>query len=142
LKTTTGSHVESGFSKASGGKVKPILNVAISESVRKHFYGYDKCNDFKIQGNITLDDANCPNAVDGDESAEWQSIFATPITARLNAAAPGANLTNDDTLILMDLCPFHVLVTGKPSPFCALFSEKEYESYEYFYDVDKFYGTG
>ena len=84
----------------------------------------------------------CPNAVSGNESSIWLSHFASLITQRLNEAAPGADLTNDDTLALMGICPFHTLSTGKASPFCALFSEDEFASYEYFYDVDKFYNTG
>ena len=39
------------------------------------------------------------------------STFALPITARLNAALPGANLSNTDTLSLMDLCPFNTVAT-------------------------------
>ncbi|KAI0028509.1 phytase [Vararia minispora EC-137] len=114
-----------GVFAASKGRVDPILNVAISES-----------------GNCTLDDAMCPNAVSGDESATWLAVFAPPITARLNTAAPGANLTDEDTLNLMGLCPFHTLIEESPSPFCKLFTRAEFESYEYYYDVDKFYGTG
>jgi len=84
----------------------------------------------------------CPNAVSGNESATWMNIFAPPITARLNGAAPGANLTDEDTVNLMDLCPFHSIIANTRSPFCELFSAQEFADYEYFYDLDKFYGTG
>ena len=84
----------------------------------------------------------CPNQEDGDESSTWLAAFAPNITSRLNAAAPGANLSDSDALNLMDMCPFDTLSKGADSPFCDLFTPEEYASYEYYYDLDKYYGTG
>ena len=85
----------------------------------------------------------CTNAGDGDtQSEEWIAVFAPAITARLNASAPGANLTDDDTVNIMNMCPFHSIVIDGPSPFCDLFTDDEWKSYEYYNDVDKYYGTG
>ncbi|KZV69047.1 phytase [Peniophora sp. CONT] len=114
-----------GFGDASGETVLPTLQVVLQED-----------------GNCTLCNNMCPNEVDGDESTTWLGMFGPNITARLNAAAPGANLSDSDTLTLMDMCPFDTLSSGNASPFCDLFTAEEYVSYEYYYDLDKYYGTG
>lgn len=85
----------------------------------------------------------CTNAGDSDDqTAEWLSVYGPSITARLNEKAPGANLTNDDIYSLMSMCAFHTLVSESKSPFCDLFEEKEWTAYEYWGDLDKFYGNG
>lgn len=85
----------------------------------------------------------CPNAGNGDTQANvWRSIYATPIAARLNAAAPGADLSLEDIPPLIALCPFHTLAKEEISPFCSLFSIPEFQAYEYHQDVDKYYRTG
>ncbi|KAI0273416.1 phosphoglycerate mutase-like protein [Gloeopeniophorella convolvens] len=115
-----------GFNTASHKVVKATVDLILPES-----------------GNLTLDDGMCPNSGDGDtESARWLAIYAPRITKRLNSAAPGANLTDDDTHSLMSLCAFHSQITIAPSPFCGLFTDREFEGYEYFADVNKFYGNG
>ncbi|GAA5890915.1 hypothetical protein JCM6882_008855 [Rhodosporidiobolus microsporus] len=93
--------------------------------------------------NDTLDDNNCDSAPDlSSYENTYLSIFAAPATARLNAAAPGAGLTVDDTLNIMQLCGFESEYSGKLSSFCGLFEEEEWSQFEYYYDLDKFYGTG
>jgi len=85
----------------------------------------------------------CPNAGDGDdEQSEWLSTAFTPLIDRLNAGAPGANLTKDDVYFLMALCPFDSLAHGRLSPLCQLFDDDEFELFGYANDVDKYYGTG
>ena len=85
----------------------------------------------------------CPKAGDGDaESKRWLAIYAPSIKERLNAAAPGAKLTNENTYHLMSLCAFHSLAIMAPSPFCGLFTEEEFRGFEYFGDVSKFYDNG
>ncbi|VDC02167.1 unnamed protein product [Peniophora sp. CBMAI 1063] len=68
-----------------------------------------------------------------DSSTNWTAGFGD---------ASGANLSDSDTLNLMGMCPFDTLSTGVDSPFCDLFTAEEYASYEYYYDIDKYYGTG
>ena len=77
------------------------------------------------------------------------STYAPKITARLNAALPGANLSNTDTLSLMDLCPFNTVAAptlpGTPpplSPFCGLFTPSEWADYDYIQSLLNFYGFG
>lgn len=85
----------------------------------------------------------CTNAGDSDDqTAEWLSVYGPSITARLNEKAPGANLTDDDIYSLMSMCAFHTLVSESQSPFCGLFEEEEWAAYEYWGDLDKFYGNG
>ncbi|TFY79022.1 hypothetical protein EWM64_g4994 [Hericium alpestre] len=124
------AHQPIGFYHASGKKIQPSINLVIPEA---------------MGSNTTLDDDMCPNSKlnDGDEqSDQWLNIFVPKITKRLNAAAPGANLTDHDTVSLMSMCPFHTLVSEKPSPFCFLFSEDEFDDYQYYNDLNKFYGNG
>ncbi|GAA5831386.1 hypothetical protein JCM11251_004006 [Rhodosporidiobolus azoricus] len=93
--------------------------------------------------NDTLDDNNCPSAPDlSSYETTYLSLFAAPATARLNAAAAGAGLTVDDTLNLMQLCGFESEYRGEVSPFCGLFEQGEWDGFEYYYDLDKYYGTG
>jgi len=115
-----------GFSTASQNKSQPKLAVILDESL-----------------NCTLDDSMCPKAGNGDAQANiWRGIYAAPIVARLNAGAPGANLSLEDIPSLISLCPFHTLAKEETSPFCALFSIPEFQAYEYHQDVDKYYRTG
>ena len=96
------------------------------------------------QGNDTLED-NCPAAATSDDADEaWINTFAPPITARLNAAAPGANLTNDDVYYLISLCPFETVAKETKSAFCTLFEgiPGAFSGFAYTGDLDKYYGTG
>ncbi|KAK4041936.1 histidine phosphatase superfamily [Parachaetomium inaequale] len=75
----------------------------------------------------------------------YLSTFAGPLTARLNTNLPGANLTDADTIALMDLCPFETVASPGGTtlaPFCQLFSAAEWQSYDYFQSLGKWYGFG
>lgn len=74
----------------------------------------------------------------------FASTFVPAISARLNVALPKANLTDRDTITLMDLCPFETVASpvGKPSQFCALFSQDEWRQYDYYQTLGKYYGYG
>ncbi|KAJ7256493.1 phytase [Mycena haematopus] len=119
-----------GFSAASRHKYTPSLSVILSEA-----------------GNDTLENHMCPNAGSSDaQTYEWLSIYAPPITARLNAWAPSANLSDTETSALISLCAFHTAASDIPadtlSPFCALFTPSDFASFDYYYDLDKYYYTG
>ena len=99
--------------------------------------------------NNTLNHALCTefengtygNIADNAQTA-WAKIFLPPIQARLNADLPGANLSMDQTIYMMDLCPFNTVAyeDGIISPFCAFFSEAEWRSYNYYETLNKYYG--
>jgi hypothetical protein len=78
----------------------------------------------------------------GDRAQQiWASKFVPPIQARVNSAL-GTNLSAITIVYLMDMCPFDTLAhpTAKMSPFCKLFTEKEWHAYDYFQTLGKFYG--
>lgn len=98
--------------------------------------------------NNTLDHGLC-TAFEEDSSGDaardaFADVFAAPIASRLNANLPGASLTRDDAISLMDLCPFVTVADsgGSPSKFCALFSADEWHDYDYYQSLGKFYGYG
>lgn len=45
---------------------------------------------------------------------------------------------------MMDLCPFNTVASdlGTPSPFCDLFSASEWQQYDYYQTLGKYYGFG
>jgi hypothetical protein len=102
-------------------------------------------------GNDTLDPSTCNNYATGPNSnvganaqAAWANVFTPPITARLNLNLPGANLTQTQTIYMMDMCPFLTVAspTGTISQFCSLFSTDEWASYNYYQSLGKWYGDG
>lgn len=74
----------------------------------------------------------------------FASTFMPSITDRLNTALPSANLTDQDSIFLMDLCPFETIafISGSPSRFCNLFSPAEWKNYDYHQTLGKYYGYG
>ncbi|OLN97482.1 3-phytase A 1 [Colletotrichum chlorophyti] len=77
----------------------------------------------------------------GDEAqVPWREAFTGPITTRLNDNLPGANLTSEDTISLMQLCPFNTMVDGTQSRFCDLFTLEEWKDLEYYETLGKYYG--
>ncbi|KAB8303212.1 hypothetical protein EYC80_004659 [Monilinia laxa] len=99
--------------------------------------------------NNTLDHELCTNFEDGPEStighsaqAIWAAIFTPNITSRLNSNLPGVNLTMDDTINFMDLCPFNTVAspTGAISPFCKIFTAADWKAYDYYQTLGKYYG--
>ncbi|KAF9522116.1 histidine phosphatase superfamily [Crepidotus variabilis] len=133
-----------GFSKASHGIYEPTVSVIIEAGEGK---------------NNTLSGRSCPNAnlpSSSSSSSTWLKLFAPPIAARLNLQAPGSGIEVGDVPVLMALCAFEsVGVAGvgasvglemntkmRISPFCHLFTEDEFEQYEYLADLGKYYKTG
>lgn len=98
--------------------------------------------------NNTLSHGLCTSFEDGsdptgeDAQNSWMEIFAPPIAARLMDNLPGTNFTIEDTVYMMDLCPFNTIASdrGKISPFCALFTESEWRAYDYYQSLGKYYG--
>lgn len=102
--------------------------------------------------NNTLNHGLCTNYENGsiseigDEAkSEFAKTFVPNIQKRLNADLPGAKLTQTQTIYLMDLCPFNTIASpggSTISPFCCLFTEEEWQSYNYYQTLDKYYGHG
>ncbi|KAK4100330.1 phosphoglycerate mutase-like protein [Parathielavia hyrcaniae] len=109
--------------------------------------------------NNTLHHSLCPafengtySAIGTSAQAAYLATFAPRITARLNTRLPGANLTDADTVALMDLCPFETVAqpfsssfsisSSTLSPFCHLFTHPEWLAYDYHQSLGKWYGFG
>jgi hypothetical protein len=101
--------------------------------------------------NNTLSHSLCTVFEDGPDDeindnakAIWSAEFLPNITARLNAGLVGANLTADQTVYFMDLCPFNTVANtaGNISEWCSLFTTEEWQQYDYYESLDKYYGYG
>lgn len=100
--------------------------------------------------NNTLSHDNCPAFEGGPDRGlgdraqqVWAATFVPPIQARINAKL-GTNLSTTAIVYLMDMCPFDTLAddAAKMSPFCSLFTKKEWHAYDYFQTLGKYYGYG
>lgn len=90
-----------------------------------------------------MDDGMCPAAVNTKTQVNgFVDIALKDIATRLSSGAPGVNLTAQDAYAIMHLCPFDTVAKEAISPFCSLFSEEDFEIYEYVGDLEKFYNTG
>lgn len=100
--------------------------------------------------NNTLSHEICTNFEDGPLSKIgnhaqdlWAAKFVPPIQARVNGKL-GTNLSTTEIIYLMDLCPFTTLAspTAQISDFCHLFTEEEWQQYDYYESLGKWYGYG
>ncbi|KFH44539.1 3-phytase A-like protein [Hapsidospora chrysogenum ATCC 11550] len=88
---------------------------------------------------------NGPSSELGHERQDaWRETWLPPVRDRLNAKLPGANLSLQDTIFIMDLCPFNTVADPEAdkSDFCRLFSRDEWRNYDYFESLEKWYGYG
>ncbi|THC90667.1 hypothetical protein EYZ11_009876 [Aspergillus tanneri] len=100
--------------------------------------------------NNTLDHGGCTkfegSTLGHDAKATFRDVFTPTIRRRLEEGLPGAKLSNKDVVSLMDLCSYETVAAtpdgSELSPFCALFSHKEWEQYDYLQSLDKYYGYG
>ncbi|KAI2635071.1 histidine phosphatase superfamily [Xylaria nigripes] len=97
--------------------------------------------------NNTLSPSTCPAFREGPDTGHdaqeiWANIFVPPITDRVSENLPGVNLSDSDIIHLMDMCPFDTVANknGRLSPFCNLFSSDEWESFDYYQSLGKWYG--
>lgn len=79
-----------------------------------------------------------------DAQSIWLDKFAPPITDRVNENLPGANLKDLHTIQLMEICTFETVANpnGRLSPFCSLFDVDEWNGYDYYQSLGKWYGYG
>ncbi|KAH7133498.1 histidine phosphatase superfamily [Dactylonectria macrodidyma] len=151
-------------------KSKPFIRAAGSDRVIMSSYNFtqgffisqgesweDRIGDILIVSeedgaNNTMSHGNCAafeddgNSYPGDNASDvWRGHFIPSVTKRLNKNLPGAELTEAETIYLMDLCPFNTVNTpdaATRSKFCRLFTKEEWKGYDYLLSVDKFYGYG
>ena len=73
--------------------------------------------------------------------AAWRAVYLPAIAARLAAAAGSERLSVEDVYAMQELCGFELTVRGA-SPWCALFSPREWAGFEYARDLQHFYRSG
>ncbi|KAL5359905.1 histidine phosphatase superfamily [Aspergillus floccosus] len=97
-------------------------------------------------GNSLATSDMCPKFKDvsgGEYAATWDGIYLPPITKRLNKLISGnLTLTESQVSIFPYLCGFETQITGRVSPWCNVFKQKEILQYEYRQDLRYYYGTG
>lgn len=111
----------------------PVINVVLTES---------------STFNNTLDPSICTNFENSDLADDAQAIFADvfvpKILKRVQTHLKGVTLTSTDIIYLMDMCPFDTVArttdASELSPFCDLFTEREWEDYNYYQTLGKYYG--
>ncbi|KAK5116667.1 hypothetical protein LTR62_007341 [Meristemomyces frigidus] len=87
--------------------------------------------------------ANYNDDSGGANATTWQNIYTPPIVERINKLFTGnLNFTVSDILTFPYLCGFETQITGRTSPWCATFTEREFLDYEYAQDIRYWYGTG
>ncbi|KAI0048206.1 phosphoglycerate mutase-like protein [Auriscalpium vulgare] len=89
----------------------------------------------------------CPNA--GDRSIadrgtpfvkEWANVYLQQARDRLQSQIPGYNLTIEDVYTMQQMCPYETVAIGY-SKFCELFTEEEWEGFDYAMDVYFWYNS-
>jgi acid phosphatase len=72
---------------------------------------------------------------------KWQTVFAAPIAARLSQEAVGLTFSPLEVYGMMEMCGFEILARGS-SPWCDVFTHKEWLEFEYARDLLHFYRAG
>ncbi|KZP00816.1 phosphoglycerate mutase-like protein [Calocera viscosa TUFC12733] len=98
-----------------------------------------------IAGNNTSSPASCknlriflsyPSVIDNDV---WPAVWLANATARINSLVTGINFTTADVGNMQSLCAYESVAVGH-SDFCGLFTEAEWEGFEYSSDLTHWYG--
>ncbi|KAF8328232.1 acid phosphatase [Cantharellus anzutake] len=118
------------FTTASGGTFHVPLPLILKRS-----------QDF----NNTLGTYNCPQwnrSLSDEAKGDFLASFAPDILHRLQEMAPTAELGGEDVINLFQMCAFDSVASMKYSPFCRIFEPEEFDQFEYYEDVSKYYYTG
>ncbi|KAG6856725.1 hypothetical protein H0H87_001325 [Tephrocybe sp. NHM501043] len=125
------------------------LNFAIG------FFGYPL--DGKYQQSITIEAPGfnntlapydtCPNANNREKSdrgvyyvKRWAAIYLEKALARLQPQIKGYELTIEDVYVMQQTCAYETVAIGY-SKFCELFTEEEWEGFNYALDLAFWYGS-
>ncbi|KAF1809554.1 3-phytase A, partial [Eremomyces bilateralis CBS 781.70] len=107
----------------------------------------------KPRENNTLHHSLCAPIETGEYSdlgshaqEEWLAHFGLPISTRLNEELPGASLTANDVVSMMELCAFETVTRQPPqgelAGFCHGFTVAEFAELDYYHSLGKYYGYG
>lgn len=96
--------------------------------------------------NDSLAVGTCPyssNDTSSDDAfAAWNKVYLPKVVQRLQRALPNLNLTTSDVQAMQNVCPFQSAYLGHLSPFCAIFSLREWELYSYGQDLQQYANAG
>ncbi|KAJ6603247.1 histidine phosphatase superfamily [Mycena vulgaris] len=90
----------------------------------------------------------CPNAQDSSKAdrgrgylAKWASVYLEKALRRLQRQLTGYTLTIEDVYVFQQLCAYETVALGY-SKFCELFTEEEWDGFEYSFDLYFWYNSG
>ncbi|KAG0702010.1 histidine phosphatase superfamily [Suillus ampliporus] len=90
----------------------------------------------------------CPNANTDDigyfgdgQASKWANVYLQGALSRLQPMIQGFNLTISDLVNMQEMCAYETVALGF-SKFCDLFTEEEWEGYEYYVDLSFWYSGG
>ncbi|KAG1784075.1 histidine phosphatase superfamily [Suillus placidus] len=90
----------------------------------------------------------CPNSNTADvgnfgstQASKWADIYLKDARMRLQPMIQGFNLTISRLVDMQELCAYETVALGY-SKFCDLFTEEEWEGYEYYVDLNFWYSNG
>ncbi|KAG2001830.1 hypothetical protein CC2G_004959 [Coprinopsis cinerea AmutBmut pab1-1] len=129
--------------------LKSALNFAIG------FFGYPL--DGQYQQSIMIEEIGfnntlapydtCPNAHVPSKASRgvwymkrWAEIYLKDAKERLSAQIKGFDLTTEDVYIMQQTCAYETVALGY-SKFCELFTEEEWEGFDYGLDLLFWYGS-
>ncbi|ODV95791.1 hypothetical protein PACTADRAFT_84670 [Pachysolen tannophilus NRRL Y-2460] len=113
------------------------------------FYGLDWENYANLELLIEEDGFNntlapydsCPNYIKNEDSINsslaesWLKTYLTNATNRINSQLTGVKLNYTQVFDMQSACAYETNALGY-SKFCSLFTQEEWEGYEYYIDVD------
>lgn len=71
---------------------------------------------------------------------EWAAIYLQDARDRLQAQIDGYNLTIEDVYTMQQMCPYETVAIGF-STFCGLFTQEEWEGFDYAMDIYFWYNS-
>lgn len=106
-------------------------------------YAINQTDPRSIENSLAPSDL-CANYKDdpAGNSTAWADVYLPPIVERINKRLEGLVFTSSDITSFPYLCGFETQITGRRSPWCDVFTEKETLQYEYAQDIRYYYGTG
>ncbi|KAG1727933.1 histidine phosphatase superfamily [Suillus paluster] len=70
----------------------------------------------------------------------WKEVYLKDTVPRVQRYLDGLELDIEDVYAMQELCAFETVALGY-SKFCELFTEKEWEGFDYSYDLNLWYGV-
>ncbi|KAI1827597.1 phosphoglycerate mutase-like protein [Xylaria intraflava] len=93
---------------------------------------YDVCNNSNVESRGYIGDT---------VSAAFANEVFNQTVDRLNSQVRGLEFTVTDVVAMLQLCSYETVALGY-SAFCPLFTEEDFENYEYYFDLSFYYSSG